>query len=147
VTRFGFTLALVSVVVVAGGTAAVARPGVSRSDPSRFCQAAALFGKSSISSSLATLPPATLKSDYTKFKSAQPAMLSEAPHSIKGDLGKIFSFDDGIFVDLSKSGWSVVKLSKSDLETLAVNGPKLKPAGDAVTAYLDKTCGLKLPLP
>ena len=126
---------------------AQAAPLAKASASSKFCDEAQAFGKSSVSSTLLTLPPATIKADYAEFKAAQPSMEAAAPSSIKADLKKIFVFDDGIFVDLSKSGWSVAKLSPADLKTLEVNGPKLKPAVDKVTAYLDKTCGLKLPLP
>jgi len=134
-------VAISSAVLLAGGGSALA------AHTSRFCQESVVFEKSSISSNLATLPPATLKSDYAKVKGAQPAMESSAPKSIKTDLKEIFNFDDGIFVDLSKVGWVFSKLPASDLRSLGVNGPKLKPAGDKVTSYLDKTCGLKLPLP
>jgi hypothetical protein len=135
------SLAVISVLFMAGSASAPA------AHSSRFCQEAAIFGKTSITSSLAALPPGTLKSDYAKFKSAQPGVLSSAPSSIKTDLTKIFNFDDGIFIDLSKVGWVFSKLTESDLQTLATNGPKLKPASDKVISYLDKTCGLKVPLP
>lgn len=114
---------------------------------STFCQEADVFGKTSVGSNLMTLTPATLKSDYAKFKAAQPTILANTPASIKTDLEKIFAFDDGIFDDLSKVGWVFGELTAADLHTLALDGPKLKPQSDAVVSYLDKTCGLKLLLP
>lgn len=136
----------------ASTTALASRAGVSSaarhsSSTSTFCQEAVIFNKSSITNNLMTLPPATIKSDYTKFKAAWAPMLANAPSSIKDDMNKIFVFDNGIFKDLSKVGWSVAKLTEADLKYLEVNGPKLAPASDTFITYLDKTCGLKLPIP
>ena len=92
-------------------------------------------------------PPKTIASDDAAFKAIQPMILQVAPSSIKSDLEQIFTFDNGLFTALSKVGWTVSKLPRSELKTLGTTGPKLKPASDKVVAYLDSTCGLKLPMP
>jgi hypothetical protein len=113
--------------------------------PPGFCQKAdAVFGKGT---NLLTLPPATMKADDATFKADQPAILTLAPSSIKTDLKQIFTFDNGLFTALSKVGWTVAKLPKSELKVLGTTGPKLKPASDTVIGYLDSNCGLKLPKP
>jgi hypothetical protein len=94
-----------------------------------------------------TTPPSQLKTDYAEFRAAQPSMLASAPKSIKADLSHVFTFDDGLFTELSKVGWSIARVPHSVLATWAVQGPKLKPASDAVISYLDSACGLKLPKP
>jgi hypothetical protein len=137
---------------LAGGNAVALASPSSSSSPAReatspFCQKGVIFAKSGPSTTITTVSPATLKADYAKFKAAQPTMLSLAPSSIKGALQKIFAFDDGLFEALSKVGWSMAKLPPSELQSLAVKGPALRPASDKVIAYLDKTCGLKFPLP
>jgi hypothetical protein len=112
---------------------------------SAFCQKAKLiFGKGT---DLLTLPPATIKADDAVFKADQPAVTKLAPSSIKPQLTQVFAFDNGLFTDLSKVGWSVSKLPRSVLAQLAVAGPKLRPASDKVVGYLDSTCGFKLPKP
>jgi hypothetical protein len=112
---------------------------------SSFCQKAkAIYGKGM---NLLTLPPATIKADDAVFKADQPGALASAPRAIKSDLKEVFAFDNGLFTDLSKVGWSVAKLPRSVLQSLAVSGPKLKPASDKVIGYLDSNCGLKLPKP
>jgi hypothetical protein len=129
---------------VAIGAAAASASRTSASNPP-FCQKGGLiFGKGT---SLLTLPPATIKADDAVFKANQPAVLSLAPKSIKPDLQQIFTFDNGLFTDLSKVGWTVSKLPPAVVKTLAITGPKLKPASDKVIGYLDATCGFKLPKP
>jgi hypothetical protein len=112
---------------------------------SGFCQSAQLlFGKGT---SLLTLPPATIKADAAVFKTDEPKLIALAPASIKTDLQHVLGFDSGLFTDLSKAGWTVARLPKTVLAQLAITGPKLKPASDKVIAYLDSTCGFKLPKP
>ncbi|MBV8065792.1 MAG: hypothetical protein JOY73_09730, partial [Actinobacteria bacterium] len=74
-------------------------------------------------------------------------MVPQAPSSIRTDLKSVFTFDLGLFSELSKVGWSFAKIPKSVLAQRAVEGPKLKPASDAVITYLDSKCGLKLAKP
>jgi hypothetical protein len=129
--------------LLAATAAASARPTVAGG--SVFCQKAQLiFGKGT---SLLTLPPATIKADDAVFKANQPAVLALAPASIKPDLKQVFTFDNGLFTDLSKANWTVAKLPPAVLKSLGVSGPKLKPASDKVVGYLDSTCGFKLPKP
>jgi len=138
-------LALASGSAAAGATASSASSSTrAAASESRFCQTAAVFGKSA---NLTTLPPKTLAADYAQFKALQPAMLSSAPSSIKADLKQILTFDDGLLAELSKVGWLMARLPRTYLETLAVTGPRLKPASDKVIGYLDSTCGLKLSKP
>jgi hypothetical protein len=119
---------------------ATARP----SAPTSFCSDGGAFSKGV---NITSLPPTQLKTDAAQFKAAQPGMLSAAPRSIKTDLSKVFTFDDGLFNELSRVGWTLAKVPRSVLMTWAVEGPQLKPASDAVIGYLDAHCGLKLPKP
>lgn len=138
----GSLAVLAAVFVVAVATSSTAATGARSS---AFCPAAkTFFGHGT---SLLTLPPQTIQADDAVFKSEQPKLLAAAPSSIKSDLQAIFTFDNGLFTDLSKVGWSVAKLPRSVLQSLAVSGPKLKPASDKVIGYLDSACGLKLPKP
>jgi|SRR5579862_4515638 len=138
-----FVAAVISAAVV--GTAVAAPSSTHVSAGSAFCtKAKAIFGHGT---SLFTLPPATIKADYAVFKKDQPGALAAAPPAIKPDLKKIFTFDNMLFQDLSKVGWSVRRLPPSVLQMLAVQGPKLKPASDKVIGYLDAHCGMHLPLP
>jgi hypothetical protein len=137
------TLAVALLLAPTLAAGASATPTVAGS--SVFCQKAKLiFGKGT---SLLTLPPATIKADDAVFKANQPAVLSLAPASIKPDLKQVFTFDNGLFTDLSKASWTVAKLPPAVLKSLGVSGPKLKPASDKVVGYLDSTCGFKLPKP
>lgn len=133
------------VVLAAGSTATVEAQAARTLSP--FCQKAVIFTKSTPGTHLQTLPPATLEANYKKLKAAEPGMLSLAPGSIRPDLQKIFTFDNALFAALQKAGWSFAKVPVTTLKSWAVKGPALKPASDAVISYLDKTCGLKLPLP
>lgn len=120
-------------------------PAGSAPRSSGFCQSAKLiFAKET---NLLALPPATIKADTGVFKTDQPKVVALAPASIKTDLKQVLAFDNGLFTDLSKAGWTVAKLPKTVLEQLAITGPKLKPASDKVVGYLDSTCGFKLPKP
>ena len=51
------------------------------------------------------------------------------------------------FTALAKANWTFAKIPPATLKTWAAAGPKLKPDSDKVISYLDKTCGLKDPLP
>jgi hypothetical protein len=124
-------------------TVSASRQAVAVASP--FCQDAAIFGKHG--AALQTLPPSTLKADYTRFKLLDAQMVPLAPSSIRTDLAKVLNFDLGLFKGLSKVGWSFAKLPHSVLAQWAIAGPRLKPDSDKVIAYLDKSCGLKLPLP
>ena len=112
---------------------------------SPFCQDAVVFGKHG--TNLLKLPPATLKADYAQFKTLAAKMVPLAPTSIRTDLKAIFTFDLGIFKELSKVGWSFAKIPRTVLEKWAIQGPKLKPASDKVITYIDAKCGLKLRKP
>ncbi len=111
---------------------------------SPFCKAGAAFADGT---NILTTPPSKLRTDDAAFKAAQPRMVSLAPSSIRTDLTKIFAFDNGLFTELSKVGWTIAKVPRSVLATWAVSGPKLKPASDKVVGYLDSACGLKLKKP
>jgi hypothetical protein len=134
-------------ILVLGLVAAAAATATAAAGPSAsgsFCGNAGAFSKGV---NILTVPPSQLKTDYSQFKAAQPGMLSGAPKSIKTDLTEVFNFDNGLFTALSKVGWTMAKVPHTVLATWAVQGPKLKPASDTVVAYLDKTCGLKIPKP
>jgi hypothetical protein len=137
-------LAAAAICVAAAGAAGTAGSASAAPD-SAFCQKAKLiFGKGT---DLLTLPPATIKADDAVFKADQPSVTALAPSSLRSDLKQIFTFDNGLFTDLSKVGWTVAKLPRPVLQQLAVTGPKLKPASDKVIGYLDTACGFKLPKP
>jgi hypothetical protein len=145
------SILFVSLTVLAAGSTAAIASSSSVSSRARatasgsvFCQEAVIFGKGT---ALEALPPATVKADVAKIKALEPKFLAAAPSSIRSDLRKIFVFDNGLFADLSKVGWSFAKLPVSVRKTLALEGPKLKPESDKVIAYLDKACGLKIPKP
>jgi hypothetical protein len=141
----GVALLLATTIGVTGAGAARTADSSSVARDSAFCQKAKLiFGKGT---DLLALPPATIKADDAVFKADQPSVTALAPGSIKPQLKQIFTFDNGLFTDLSKVGWSASKLPKAVLAQLAVTGPKLKPASDKVIGYLDSTCGFKLPKP
>lgn len=136
---------VVLVVAAVGSTAAQAAPTSRTLSP--FCQKAVDYTKSSLGKNLYALKPATLEADYKNFKAASSGWLSLAPGSIKPDLQKILAFDDGLFSALAKADWTFAKIPPATLKTWSVEGPKLKPDSDVVISYLDKTCGLKEPLP
>jgi hypothetical protein len=138
--RFIATLVLGLVAVVSMAASAPSRLSAATS----FCSYGAAFSKGT---NILTTPPSQLKTDYAQFKSAQPSMLAAAPKKIKTDLSEVLRFDDGLFTELSKVGWTIAKVPRSVLATWAVQGPKLKPASDKVVSYLDSACGLKLPKP
>jgi hypothetical protein len=143
----GLATALVLAAMIGVAAAGAARTAASSSAArdSAFCQKAkVIFGKGA---DLLTLPPATIKADAAAFKADQPSVTALAPGSIKPQLRQIFTFDNGLFTDLAKVGWSVSKLPRPVLAQLAVTGPKLRPASDKVIGYLDSTCGFKLPKP
>lgn len=117
--------------------------GVTQS--SAFCQEARTFFAHG--TNLLSLPPKTIRADDAVFKAEQPKMLAAAPSSIKPDLKAVFTFDNGLFTDLSKVGWTLANLPKPVLQSLAISGPKLKPPSDKLIGYLDSTCGLKLARP
>ncbi len=131
-------IALVSLVLAAGAH------GSPSSTASVFCQDAATFGHGT---ALQTLPPATLKADYAKFKVLKATMVPLAPTSIRADLNQVLTFDLGLFSELSKVGYSFAKIPRTVLAKWAIEGPKLKPASDKVITYIDAKCGLKLPKP
>jgi hypothetical protein len=126
----------------AAAVAATATAGPSAS--ASFCSDGSAFAKGT---NILTTPPSVLKAHYTAFKAAEPAMLSSAPKSIKTDLTEVLNFDNGLFTELSKVGWSIANVPHSVLASWAVQGPKLKPASDVVIGYLDSNCGLKIPKP
>ena len=119
-------------------------PSAAASPQSPFCQDAAVFSKGQ---ALQTLPPATLKADYGRFKTLKAQMVPLAPTSIRPALNSVLTFDLGLFTELSKVGWTFAKVPHSVLMQWGVAGPKLKPASDKVITYLDSHCGLKLPKP
>jgi hypothetical protein len=135
--------ALIGAVVV---SAAVASPASTHTTAgSAFCaKAKRIFGHGT---DLFKLKPATIKAEDAVFKKDQPGAVAAAPGSIKKDLKKIFAFDNLLFKDLSKVGWKISRLSHSELATLGIKGPKLKPASDKVVGYLDAKCGMHLPKP
>jgi hypothetical protein len=138
--RLPATLVLGLLAAVSVAASASARPSAAAS----FCSYGGAFSKGV---NILTTPPSQLKTDYAEFKAAQPSMLASAPKSIKSDLFEIFTFDDGLFSELAKVGWSMARIPHSVLATWAMQGPKLKPASDKVISYLDSNCGLKLPKP
>ena len=133
---------LVLALLAATGVVAIASAGPSTT--TSFCKYGGAFSRGV---NILSTPPSQLKTDYAQFKAAQPSMLASAPKSIKASLSKVLTFDDGLFTELSKVGWSIARVPHSVLATWGVEGPKLKPASDAVISYLDSTCGLKLPKP
>jgi hypothetical protein len=143
---------LAALLAAAGiGAAVVSAAVASRSSTrvnagSAFCTkyAKPIFGHGT---NLFQLPPAKIKADDAVFKKDQPGALAAAPGSIKPDLKKVFAFDDMFFKDLSKVGWKISRLPHSELQKLAVEGPKLKPASDKVIGYLDTHCGMHLRKP
>jgi hypothetical protein len=124
---------------------AVAPAGVAATSGASICQYAVSFDKNSVG--LASLPPATLKTDYGHFKTLDSKMVPLAPGSIRPDLQSIFHFDLGIFSELSKVGWSFARIPHAVLQEWATSGPKVKPASDKVITYLNGACGLKLTKP
>ena len=113
---------------------------------STFCTDAAKFGTSGVSN-LQSLPPKVLQADYTAFKALDGSMVPAAPTAIRSNLQKIFTFDLGLFSELSKSQWSFAKIPQGVLKQWSIAGPKLKPVSDEVIGYLNATCHLKLTKP
>ena len=85
------------------------------SGASAFCENAATFGTAT--ADLFSLGPQKLELFDTKFKTAQPVLLSFAPSSITSDLRKIFSFDNRLFSELSKEGWQIAWVPRSYSES------------------------------
>jgi hypothetical protein len=137
--------AAVVVSVLAGALLAVAPAGIAATSKAPICGYAVTFGKSTVG--LQSLPPATLKTDYGKFKTLDKKMVPLAPGSVRPDLQSVFNFDLGLFTELSKVGWSFAKIPRSVEQKWAIEGPKLKPASDKVITYLNGTCGLHLTKP
>ena len=113
---------------------------------STFCTDAAKFGTSGVSN-LQTQPPSVLKTDYKAFKALDGSMVPAAPTAIRTNLQKIFTFDLGLFSELSKSQWSFAKIPPTVLKQWSIAGPKLKPVSDEVIGYMNTTCHLKLAKP
>ncbi len=136
---------VVLVSLAAGSSAALASPSARALSP--FCTKWVTYAKNSPGTNLQTLKPAVLKAKYKGYKSATVTLLSLSPSSIKPDLQKIFTFDNALFAALQKAGWSFAKIPLATLKSWAVKGPALKPVSDKVTSYINKSCGLKYPLP
>jgi hypothetical protein len=110
---------------------------------STFCTDAAKFGKGGVSN-LQTQPPEVLQADYKAFKALHGSMIPVAPKAVRSNLQKVFTFDLGLFSELSKSQWSFAKIPPTILKQWSIAGPKLKPVSDEVIGYLNTTCHLKL---
>ncbi len=130
----------------AGAGAAPTRQSAAPGPGSTFCTDAAKFGTSGVSN-LQSLPPKVLQADYTAFKALDGSMVPAAPTAVRGNLQKIFTFDLGLFSELSKSQWSFAKIPPTVLKQWSIAGPKLKPVSDEVIGYLNTTCHLKLVKP
>ena len=131
--------------VLTGAVLAVAPAGSAATSKAPICGYAVNFDKSTVG--LQSLPPATLKIDYGKFKTLDKKMVPLAPGSVRPALKSVFNFDLGLFSELSKVGWSFAKIPHSVEAKWAVEGPKLKPASDKVITYLNGTCDLHLTKP
>jgi hypothetical protein len=131
--------------VLTGVLLAVAPAVSAGTSKAPICGYAANFDKSTVG--LQSLPPATLKTDYGKFKTLDKKMVPLAPGSVRPDLQSVFRFDLGLFTELSKVDWSFAKIPRSVEQKWAIEGPKLKPASDKVITYLNGTCGLRLTKP
>lgn len=78
-----------------------------------------------------------LKVTYTKIKDAEPIVLANAPSSLKGDLQKVFAFDNTVFADLSKAHWNILAFAKN-ARSLEAGVLKIKPDLLAIKAYFAK---------
>ena len=143
--RLSYVMVVALASLAAGSSAAFASPGARALSP--FCAKWVSYAKNSPGTNLQTLKPAALAAKYKGYKSATKTLLPLAPSSIKPDLQKIFTFDNALFAALQKAGWSFAKIPLATLKSWAVKGPALKPVSDKVTSYINKSCGLKYPLP
>ncbi len=134
-------------VVAASGVAAKASTATSVRSQSTFCRLATSYSKTKFSPVGNTLPPGTLKSDFTKLKAEEPTLVSLAPTSIKVDLQKVLGFDNLYIGEIAKVGYVPAKVPVSFDVILGRDAVALIPASAAVISYEDKACGLKLPIP
>ena len=113
---------------------------------SAFCENAATFGRTT--TDLFSLRPQALEQIFdTKFKTAQPVMLSLAPSPIRSDLRKIFAFDNRLFVEPLRGRPGPWRFLQDLLEDMGGRRLQLRPAAAKVIRYLDATCGFKLTKP
>ena len=138
-------------VVVVAGVAGAASGSVSSAASSAgsassafsFCQLAASYSKSKFNPTAKPLAPSQLKLEYSRLKSEEKTILPITPSAIKPDFQKLFAFDNTYFNELAKYKYVVSKVPRSFYLGLEKQAATLKPASNAINAYLHTKCKIK----
>jgi hypothetical protein len=87
-------------------------------------------------------PPTRLKAEYGTILSAEPALRSSVPGSLKVKLNLVLNLANTIAADLKNANWNVSGLAPY-YSSLTVKFTKAKPSFDTLSNYWEGTCKIK----
>ena len=137
--RVGAALAAALGLALGSVLAAGAAPSATRGS---FCGVSKGVAKNlvNIANQLKTLPSSTeLKAEYGAISSAEPALKSSAPGSLKPHVLQVLGFVDNIAADLKQANWSITGLLPHEA-ALQAQENKVGPSIAALKAYYKNTC-------
>jgi len=140
------TACVVTTMLVFGSAAAAsASQTAARSSGSDFCAVSKGVAQylANVENQLRSSPsPTRTKAVWGAIMSAEPAMKSSAPASLKGDVNRVYVVATAINTDLKKANWSITGLLPY-VTSLNAQMTKAKPSFNALDNYWRTTCKFK----
>jgi hypothetical protein len=143
--------ALVALLLAGAFAAAAASAAATRSDAAAtsFCSVSkgvakqiSTLGSSLSSTATSAQRAATLKSQLTDIKRAEPPLRSTVPRSLKPRLTTVLSFVNLVYAKFSAANWSFATLGQQPKTVAALQAASMHadPAMTAVDTYYRKVC-------